>query len=1076
MRINNYLTNSFDPDYTKSNLVIDRRVRMNIKRLLAVLICILGFHSVKASNVEFLTDLNVVLQEKMLVSGNVTDTLGAPIVGVSIGVKGQSLKGTSTDVNGNYVVEINKGQTLVFSMVSYETLEIASVSVARLDVKLKTSTTELDDAIVTVAFGTQRKKEVVGAVTSINPSELKIPSSNLTTALAGRVAGMIAYQRSGEPGRDNADFFIRGVTTFGYKVDPLILIDGVEFTTSDLASLQPDDIASFSIMKDAASTSLYGARGANGVILITTKSGKEGPVKVSFRVENSLSAPTQNVELADPITYMKMHNEAVITRDPLAYEPYTQSKIDNTILGSNPYAYPSVDWREMLMKDYTNNQRANLSVSGGGKVARYYFAGTLNQDNGVLKVDKRNNFNNNIDLKKYLIRSNVDVNITKSTQLGVRMYGSFEDYTGPVNFGEDVYKMIMRSNPVMFPAFWPKGERYAYLEHTMFGGSQNGNYINPYAEMVKGYRDQTESLMMAQIELKQNLSFITEGLNFRIMANTNRRSEYGVMRYYNPFRYEMSSYDKRKDELYLFVLNERAGESAYPVGTEYLNYNETKKDILSTFYMESALSYSKRFNDNHSLSAMAVLLMQENLEANQNSLELSLPSRNLGVSGRFTYNLLDRYFTEFNFGYNGSERFSQEKRFGFFPSAGFAWQVSNEKFWGGMSDYIQSLKLRATYGLVGNDAIGSKNDRFFYLSRVSFNGPGARFGTDWGYNNSGVNVSRYANPEVTWEVAYKTNLGFEMKLLKGLTFDADFFKEHRKNILMSRSYIPSYLGLSADVKANLGEASAKGFDASLDYMFNFNENFWLTARGNFTYSTNKYEVYEEPGYDNEPWKSRVGTNINQRFGYIAERLFVDDEEVANSPEQSGDARGGDIKYRDLNGDGMISSLDQTSIGNPTVPEIVYGFGFSSGFKKFDLSVFFQGLTQESFWINPVATAPFYNNQQLLQLYADSHWSEGNGDVMAVWPRFSSTLNDNNTQASTWFMRDGTFLRLKNVEAGYTLDNNFTKRIGLNTTRLYFSATNLLTFTKFKAWDVEMAGDGLGYPIQKVFNLGLQISF
>lgn len=1035
---------------------------------------------IKEKNVQVVdlkTVLNHQVQQNRKISGLVADTLGMPLPGVTVVVKNNNKMGTTTDKNGRYTLEVPDNAVLVFSMIGYNSQEIVVKEKTVINVVLQSSYSELDDVVV-VAFGKQRKTEVVGAMTTINPSELKVPSSNLTTALAGRVAGMIAYQRSGEPGQDNADFFIRGVTTFGYKVDPLILIDGVEFTTNDLASLQVDDIASFSIMKDASSTALYGARGANGVIMVTTKQGKEGPVKVSFRAENSMSTPTKNVELADPITYMRMGNEAVLTRDPLAREPYSQSKIDNTILGTNAYAYPTTDWRKMLMKDYAMNQRYNLNVSGGGKVAQYYFAGTYNQDNGVLKVDKRNNFNNNIDLKNILIRSNVNVNITSNTQLGVRMYGAFKDYTGPLDYGSDLYKMIMRTNPVMFPAYWPVTDRYSYLKHIQFGGAQDGNLINPYAQLVRGYRDQTESLMMAQLELKHDMAWLTDGLNFRIMANTNRRSDYGIRRFYNPYYYDMQSYDKQKDDLQLYVLNERDTDSSYPAGTEHLNYNETGKAITSTFYMESALSYNKRFNNKHGVSGMLVMLMQEGLEANGGTLELSLPSRNLGVSGRFTYNYGDRYFSEFNFGYNGSERFSEQNRFGFFPSGGVAWQVSNEKFWKPFEDYVQTLKLRATYGLVGNDAIGDKNDRFFYLSRVSLNsGPnGAVFGTDWNYSNNGVAVSRYANPEVTWEIAYKSNFGLELKAFKNLSIQADYFTEFRKNILMTRAYIPKYLGLSADVKANLGEARAHGLDMSVDYNFNFNQDFWLMVRGNFTYSTNKYVKYEEAEYEKEYWKSRVGTNINQVFGYVAERLFVDDEEVANSPVQFGEVRGGDIKYRDLNNDGIISALDQVGIGNSTVPEIVYGFGFSSGYKKFDLSCFLQGLSQESFWIDPIQTAPFYNSQQLLKAYADSYWSESNSNMMAMWPRLSSTNNLNNSVTSTWFMRDGSFLRVKSVELGYTLSGPKLKNIGLNNIRVYGSGTNLFTFSKFKTWDVEMAGKGLSYPIQKVYNLGVQVSF
>ena len=1011
------------------------------------------------------------------VRGTVTDTLGNTLAGVSVVVKGQNTIGTTTDLNGKYFLSVPRNATLIYSLVGYTAQEISVGSKEVINVSLQAATSQLDDVVV-VAFGTQRKKDVIGAVTSINPSELKVPSSNLTTALAGRLAGVIAYQRSGEPGQDNASFFIRGVTSFGYKVDPLILIDGVEFTTTDLARLQPDDIASFSIMKDATATALYGARGANGVILVTTKEGKEGRAKISFRLENSVSAPTKNIELADPITYMQLHNEAVSTRNPLAFRPYLQSKIDNTIAGTNPYMYPATDWRQELFRDYTMNQRANINVSGGGQIARYYIAGTFNQDNGVLKVDGRNNFNNNIDLKSYLLRSNVNINVTKTTEVGVRLYGSFDDYAGPIDGGTGLYNKVMRSNPVLFPAYYPVMPGYEHVKHIMFGGSVEGG-INPYADMVKGYKDYSRSLMLAQFEVKQNLGFLTEGLTFRAMGNTNRTSYFDISRYYNPFLYEATAYDKTNNTYQLAALNELTG-------TEYLGSSDNDKTITvsSMFYLESAMNYNRTFREKHGLSGMLVYIMRQELSTNNESnvdLQQTLPFRNLGLSGRFTYAYDSRYFAEFNFGYNGSERFHSDYRFGFFPAGGVAWHISNEKFWAPLASVVPMLKVRATYGLVGNDAIGSAADRFFYLSNVNMNntGRGATFGTDYGYSKPGVSISRYDNPDITWETAEKVNLGVEIGLFNKIDIQADFFSEYRRNILRTRASVPTYMGLSADVRANVGEAASRGMDMSVDYNQQFDNGMWITARGNFTYATNEYKIYEEPEYEREWWKSRVGYSLNQQFGYIAERLFVDDQEVANSPTQNfgGIAvMGGDIKYRDINGDGQITELDMVPIGNPTIPEIVYGFGFSAGFKKFDLSCFFQGLTNESFWISPTNTRPFVSGNQLLKAYADDHWSERDGNVMALGPRLAAVSNPNSQRTSTWFMRDGTFLRLKNAEFGYTFDQHQLRRLRMESLRLYLNGSNLLSWSRFKLWDVEMAGNGLGYPVQRVINMGVQVSF
>lgn len=1015
------------------------------------------------------------------VKGSVTDGLGNPLIGVNVAVKGKAM-GVLTNLNGEYSIKVpSDTASLIFSYVGFKSQTIKVGSRRVLPVSLSDNSESLEEVTV-VAFGKQKKESVIGSITTIKPAELKIPSSNLTTSLAGRVAGIISYQRSGEPGQDNADFFIRGVTTFGYKKDPLILIDNVEVSSTELARLQVDDIENFSIMKDATSTALYGARGANGVILVSTKQGEEGKAKVSVRVENSVSTATKNIELADPITYMRLNNEAVLTRNPLGLTLYSDQKIDNTISGINPVVFPSTDWKSQLLSDYTMNQRVNVSVSGGGKVARYYVSSSMNTDNGLLKVPQQSNFNNNINLKSYSLRANVNINLTSNTSMAVRMAGTFDDYTGPINGGTQVYRDIMRTNPVLFPAYYIKDEAHKYTEHILFGNYDDANYLNPYADMVKGYKNYSKSNMSAQLELKQDLKFITKGLFLRGLMNTSRYSYFDVTRSYTPFYYNASTWDKETNTYSLSLLNENDG-------TEYLDYSPGSKNLSSELYMEGSANYDGKFNDLHGVSGMLVLMLRNKLTGNADDLLSSLPYRNVGLSGRFTYSYSNRYYTEFNFGYNGSERFQKENRFGFFPSVGLAWSLSNEDFWNeNMQRLIPKARIKATYGLVGNDALG--DDRFLYLSNVNMSDAdrSASFGLDYGnqYTQNGISVSRYSNPDITWEVAQKANLGLEFNILNSFEILIDLYKEHRKNIFMTRTATPATMGLQAQPAANIGEASGQGIDLSIDYNKVINKNFWIQGRANFTYATSKYLVYEEPTYDNTPWKSHVGYPISQQWGYIAERLFVDDEEAANSPKQNfGEYGGGDIKYKDINGDGQITTLDQVPIGYPTTPEIVYGFGFSVGYKGVDFSAFFQGLARESFWIDYDATAPFmsytydgedeskvYENA-LLKAYADDHWSEDNQNLYALWPRLSTTSvgNDNNSQKSTWFMRDGSFLRLKSVEIGYSVPKFIGSKL-----RIYLSGTNLLVFSKFKLWDPEMGGNGLGYPIQRVFNIGLNLSF
>jgi TonB-linked SusC/RagA family outer membrane protein len=1023
-----------------------------------------------------------VMAQRVRVTGAVVDATNAELPGVTVMEKGTS-NGTVTDLDGNFSLTVaSNNSVLVFSFVGFESQEIEVGTQRSLSITMEESSQTLDDVVV-VAFGTQKKEEIVGSVSTVRPSELKTPSSNLTTSLAGRMSGVIAYQRSGEPGLDNAEFFIRGVTTFGYKKDPLILIDGIELTSTDLARLNPDDISSFSIMKDATATALYGARGANGVILVTTKEGREGKAKISLRVEGSASMPTRDVELADPVTYMKLNNEAILTRDPLGRILYSDDKIENTVPGSGSYIYPTTDWKEELFKDYAMNQRVNLSVSGGGNIARYFVAGSFNQDNGILKVDNRNNFNNNIKLRTYSLRSNVNVNVFPTTEMILRISGVFDDYKGPLYGGGDLYTRVMRANPVLFPAYYPKDEDHPFVEHIMFGNYDDGQYLNPYADLVRGYRDNSRSNVNAQIEFKQDLKFITEGLRARARFNTTRTSYFDLSRHYSPFYYQLESYNTRENSYRVGIIDPDGG-------TEYLTYNEGEKRVNSTVYIETALDYNRLFADRHNLSGMLVYVLRQQLNGNAGSLQSSLPYRNLGLSGRATYGFDNRYFAEFNFGYNGSERFYKTHRWGFFPSAGLAWSISNENFFSGLKETVDNLRLRATYGLVGNDAIGS--GRFLYLSEINPNASGmsAVFGRDNGYQRNGYSVIRYSDNDITWETAKKMNAALEVGLFNKVDIIAEYFTENRYNILQERASTPASMGLWTVPAANIGKASGHGVDVSVDINHYINKDMWIQGRGNFTYATSVYDVYEEYDYPNAPWRSRIGYPISQNWGYIAESLFADDAEVANSPRQFGEYMAGDIKYRDVNGDGVISTLDQVPIGYPTTPEIVYGFGFSYGYKQFDISAFFQGSGRSSFWISPSATAPFvpyhYNDSeqnsgtiftnQLLKAYADSYWSEEKRDLYALWPRLSTYPIQNNTVSSTWFMRNGSFMRLKQVEMGYTLPDSLVKRLGMSDMRLYMNCTNLFTWSKFKLWDVEMAGNGLKYPIQKVFNVGLTLSY
>lgn len=1004
----------------------------------------------------------------------------AELEAVTVSLKSDPKKTVKTDEKGRYSLKAPGNGTLVFTYVGYKTLELEINGNNVLNVTLKQADNSLNDVAI-VAYGTQKKTSMVSSITTINPKELKGPTSNLTTMLAGRIAGMIAYQRSGEPGADNASFFIRGITTFGSgKVTPLILIDGIESSTDDLARLQPDDIAAFSVLKDATAAALYGARGANGVMLVKTKMGQEGKATFGVRFENSQSTNTRNFKFADNITYMNLANEAYMMRHDDPKDIYSQSKIQHTINGDDPYMYPNVNWLKQLIKDNTNNQRLNVNVSGGGKTASYYVAGTYNVDNGVINVDKLNNFNSNIKLKNYSLRSNVTLNLTPTTQLIVRTYGQFDDYNGPLGGGAALFSKALGANPVKFAPIYPQS--YApELKHPLFGNastSETGvgspDYDNPYADAVSGYQQYNTSNLLAHVEINQDLRFWLPGLSVRGMAYTQRYSYFDLGRWYNPFYYSLGYASGTTDPV-LTPLNASGG-------TDYLMYGEGTKSLSTTNHLEMAANYSKLFNGVHSVSGMVIGIFQSSLNANAGSLQLSLPHRNEGVSGRFSYGYDNRYIAEFDFGYNGSERFAENHRFGFFPSAGFAWNIQNEKFFEDMKGTVNVFKIRGTYGLVGNDQIGSDDDRFFYLSNVTI-GDGNRnkvyFGQNYDQGQSLVTVSRYENPNISWEKSYKTNLGLEIGLWNKLNLQVDVYHERRTNILFDRDNIPSTMGLATSIKANAGKAEGRGVDVTAEYNKSFNKSTYIQLRGTFTYAASKLTEKEEPKYA-EAHRSRLGYSLSQNWGLIGERLFVDDAEPKNSPAQW-DARAGDIKYRDMNGDGVIQGdADQVPIGYPTTPEITYGFGFSVGYKNFEFSAFFQGNARSSIFISNSDIQPFYSHDNyqngLLKAIADDHWSPDNQNIYAFWPRMSDYVVTNNQWTSTWWMRNGAYLRMKNVELAYNLPPHALHMAGLRGCRIYLNASNLFVISGFKMWDPEMGGNGLGYPQQRVVNVGISVNF
>lgn len=1009
-----------------------------------------------------------------------TESHGDPLPGVTVQVLGRQ-GGVITDAEGRYTIEAAPNEELRFQFVGMKPQTISVGNLTTLNVVMVEDVELLDEVTIT-AFATQKKESIVSSIETISPKQLRVPSSNLTTALAGRLAGVISYQRSGEPGNDNAQFFVRGVTTFGYASSPLILLDGFEVSSTDLARVDPDNIEQFAVLKDATAAALYGSKGANGVIMVTTKKGVAGKPKISFRADARLSAPTKVLETVDGVTYMNLYNEAQFNDNPLLEPYYSAQKIQNTIDNLNEYAYPNLDWYDIMFKPNTVNQHYNLNIMGGGTVVKYYLSVSYDKDTGILRDNKLNNFKNNISIDRFNILTNVTMDLTPTTKMDINMNSIFENFTGPLDNTNEIFASVVATNPVEFPKFYLPDEKTAFVKHTLFGSDATGSMVNPFARMVRGYKDGSMGRITSQFSIDQDMDAILEGLMARAKVSIKSDNRYENYRSYDPYLYNIKSYDEFTDTYVLQQVHK---------GTDALGNPTITRDGEFRVYMEGGLTYANSFNEMHDISGLLIYTQEESKNTGiyrpeDQTIQRTLPQRNQGLRARLNYGFLQRYLAEVSLTYTGSEKFDKSHRWGVFPAFGVGYILSNEPFWSSLENTLPNLKLKYSWGRVGNDQIAGAADRFFFLSDIS-SGGGYRWGKDFNSYYGGFNINRYANPMITWEIAQKQNIGFEVDIFRNRTLKLilEYFTEDRKQIYQARANLPATMGLTSNVYGNVGAVKSAGWDGSIDLNHSFNKDAWITGRFNFTFAQNEYVENEEPEY-RWPYLSDIGWPINTWKGYIAERLFIDQADVDNSPRQELGSipQAGDIKYKDINGDGRVNSDDQVHIGYPTVPEINYGFGLSGGYKNFDLSCFFQGQDRVSFFIDPNARrgdrfgiAPFADHRGALKIIADDHWNPNNPVSHAFWPRLSATVNQNNSQQnSTWWLRNGRFLRLKTLEIGYTFPEKWYRPIPFSLVRLYFTGQNLFNLSEFKLWDPEMGGNGLAYPLQRVYNVGLNVTF
>lgn len=1022
-------------------------------------------------------------QNKRKISGRVTDIKGEPLIGVNVTVDGDA-NGSITNMDGLYEIFVTKKSVVLkFTYIGFKTSEIrTNASTNIYDVTLEEQVNELEETVI-VGYGTQRKISNIGAQSSMKMEDIKTPSASLTTTLAGRLAGVVAVQRTGEPGKDAADIWIRGISTPNTS-SPLVLVDGVERSFNDI---DPEDIESLTTLKDASATAMYGVRGANGVILIKTKPGKVGKPTVSADYYESFTRFTKMVDLADGITYMNAANEAM-RNDGIATK-YTEDQIRNTIAGKDPYLYPNVDWLKEIFNDWGHNRRVNVNVRGGSEKVAYYASVSYFNETGMTVTDKNiDTYDSKMKYSRYNFTTNLNIDVTPTTKVEIGAQGYLGEGNYPAISSADLYNAAMSISPVEYPKmFFVNGEAFVP------GTSTNNNFNNPYSQATRrGYDNLTKNQIYSNLRVTQDLDMLTKGLKLTAMY---------AFDVYN----EIHVHQDRAESTYNFLdtsvpydMNGQPILQRIYEGSNVLSYKQETSGNKKT-YLEASLNYDRTFNDDHRVSALFLFNQQSKLLYPKGTLEDAIPYRMMGIAGRATYSWKDRYFAEFNIGYNGAENFSPKHRFGTFPAFGVGWVVSNEKFWQPLSKAVSFLKIRYTDGKVGNSEVSDR--RFMYLDQMKENGDyGYKFGpngTKWsGYETVNMAV------DLIWEESRKQDLGIDLKLFNDdLSIVFDLFKERRENILLKREHsIPSFLGYNTSAPyGNIGIIENKGFDGTIEYNKRINKDWVIALRGNVTFNKDKWIQGELPEQKYE-WMNQYGHNINGVKGYVAEGLFtqaeiddmarwesLSDANKAITPKpfasQFGTVKAGDIKYKDLNNDGQIDAYDQTYISRGDVPTTVYGFGFTVGWKDLSVGMMFQGVAGAERVLNGSSVNPFNGGGGSGNLYSNigDRWTEENPDQNAFYPRLSygseTTSNINNFQKSTWWVRNMNFLRLKTLQISYNLPKPWVNKVHLKNAAVYVMGTNLFTLSRFKLWDPELNTDnGASYPNTTSYSVGINFTF
>lgn len=994
------------------------------------------------------------------VTGLVTDKQKEPLIGVTVTLVGTETRAI-TDADGMFKINVpsKSGTTLEFNYIGFASKQVKVNGARLLNVMLEEETNEFTEVVVT-GYASQKKASVIGAIETIRPAELQFGSTRtLSNNLAGKLSGIIGIQRSGEPGYDDSNFWIRGISTFSGSNNPLILIDGVE---RDLNNVDVAEIESFSILKDASASAMYGVRGANGVIVITTKRGKIGAPQVNFHVEHSINQPTKMPEFLNAPDYMTLLNE-LATQDGVAL-PFTQQQIDRTRSGYDPDLYPDVNWVDAITKDYSYSTRGNLDISGGSDFLRYSIVTSYFKESGILEQDKSLIFDNSTNNQQYNLRTNIDMDVTKTTMLRVNIGGYLNRFKKQRCDTDGAFGEAFRTLPFVHPARYSDGAIPVISYRA-----------NPWRTVTQqGYDFITSSKIQTLFSVEQDLGMIIPGLKAKGLFSFDRWNRSRRSRTAKPSTvFPATGRDEEGNLIY----------SQYEAGDESLGNEQGNEYGNTRVYFETDLMYSHRFGKTD-VDAM-VLYNQQAYD--DGSIQ---DYRKQGIAGRLSATYDNRYVAEFNFGYNGSENFAKGKRFGFFPSVAIGWLLSEEHFMEKWKSIFHKIKFRASIGQAGDDNIGGR--RFAYLGTLITDAEGYKWGTnaqrDYG---KGITEGEIGVDNLTWETVTKKNLGIELGLWNMLDLNFDIFSEKRKNIFMQRSIIPTQTGFVKAPWANYGQVSNHGLEMTLNFHKQWNKDFFTSAYGNFTYAKNRVDEKDEPEALKGTHRSATGRSMNELWGLTAERLFsYDDFNEDGSlkdgiPSQEGVGAAvlhpGDIKYVDVNGDGVITEADEGYIGGTEDPRIVYGFGGVISYKNVDFNFFFQG-TGDMYRV--IGNQPYFlpgggttTEGNAYSYNISDRWTEDNQDPYAFWPRLTYGPNVNNYRRSTWWKKDMSFLRCKTVEVGYTFPKTWLQNFYVKSCRVFVSGNNLFCLSAFKLWDPELGtNDGLKYPMNRSVMFGVDINF